>query len=174
MTDSATLGTETSAVAKGVPMTRERYIQLLRDLTSLRDEDRPVLLDRMRRAPLLTDAASAEAVVQLAQQQVAAADQRIAELEVMLANAAVIGEGPAPATVEVGHHVRVRYEDGSEQTVTLVPPAEADPWRSLVSAESPLGKALLGKAPGEQARVQADGEATSVTVSEVSLPSETV
>jgi transcription elongation GreA/GreB family factor len=62
--------------------------------------------------------------------------------------------------VRVGTRVRLRDADGGERTLTLLGPWESDPERDVVSYQSDLGRALLGKKPGESAR--AAGQAVTV------------
>lgn len=54
-----------------------------------------------------------------------------------------------PWVVTMRSRVRVRVEDGSERTVTLVFPGEEDPMLGRVSVLEPLGAALLGLAEGD-------------------------
>jgi transcription elongation GreA/GreB family factor len=70
-------------------------------------------------------------------------------------------------TVQVGSRVRLQDLEG-EAAYALVQPEEADPFAGLVSAESPLGRALLGRAPGERVSVRAPGGVRVVTIVSVS------
>jgi transcription elongation factor GreA len=54
--------------------------------------------------------------------------------------------------VQVGNAVKVRFDDGKEQTFTIVGSAEAKPPARL-SNESPIGKALLGHRTGDAIEV---------------------
>lgn len=65
--------------------------------------------------------------------------------------------------VQVGSRVRLQDMDG-EAAYSLVRPEEADPFAGLVSSDSPLGRALLGRAPGERVSVRAPGGVRFVTV----------
>jgi len=58
-------------------------------------------------------------------------------------------------------------EDGSEpETYHLVGPAEANPLEGKISDASPLGRALLGKRPGDKVTVNApDGSFEYVIIS---------
>ena len=60
--------------------------------------------------------------------------------------------------------VRVREDDGTEETYTLVSPAEAAPTAGRVSVNSPLGQALVGKKKGEKAVVAAPSGSWQVEV----------
>ena len=82
---------------------------------------------------------------------------RIAELENILANCVVIEEHATdPNTVRMGSRITVRdAATGEEETYQVVGSQEADPMNGRISEESPFGKALLGKAIGEVAVVEA-------------------
>lgn len=82
---------------------------------------------------------------------------RIAELEDILANYVVIEEHATdPNTVRMGSRITVKdVITGEEETYQVVGSQEADPMNGRISEESPFGKALLGKAIGEVAVVEA-------------------
>ena len=82
---------------------------------------------------------------------------RIAELENILANCVVIEEhADDPNTVRMGSRITVKdVVTGDEETYQVVGSQEADPMNGRISEESPFGKALLGKAIGEIAVVEA-------------------
>jgi transcription elongation factor GreA len=65
-------------------------------------------------------------------------------------------ESGSPTRSALGSLVTYRELESEEvRTYMLVGAGEARPEAGRVSLASPLGKALLGKAPGETARVQA-------------------
>lgn len=67
------------------------------------------------------------------------------------------------ATVVVGSRVRLEDQDG-ETDFSVVRPEDADPFAGLVSAESPLGRALLGHSAGDRVSVRTPGGTRVVTV----------
>jgi transcription elongation GreA/GreB family factor len=69
-----------------------------------------------------------------------------------------------PSQVRVGTRVILRAEAGGERTVTILGPWESAPEDGIVSYESDLAAALLGKAPGESA--EAAGERCEVVAVE--------
>ena len=78
---------------------------------------------------------------------------RIAELEHIIKNANIIDESHNNCkVVNVGCSVNVELEDG-EMDFTIVGSAEADPEKGWISNESPIGKALLGRKPGDEIEV---------------------
>lgn len=58
-----------------------------------------------------------------------------------------------PARVRVGTRVTLRTDGGAERTLTILGPWESEPEAGVVSYESELAAALLGKAPGESAEI---------------------
>jgi transcription elongation GreA/GreB family factor len=54
----------------------------------------------------------------------------------------------------LGARVKLSDGDGHEAEYRLVTPDEADPPHGAVSVESPLGRALLGKAAGDDVTVE--------------------
>jgi transcription elongation factor GreA len=84
---------------------------------------------------------------------------KIRELEAVVSQAQVIQQNAGSTHhVTLGKTVIVR-EAGTddEETFTIVGSREADPGKKRISNESPMGKALMGKAVGERAEVSTPG-----------------
>lgn len=66
-----------------------------------------------------------------------------------------------PSDVEgraiIGRRVAIREEDGQLLTYALVIPGDGDPMNGWVSADSPLGAALLDARAGDEVRFSAPG-----------------
>ncbi len=77
---------------------------------------------------------------------------RIAEIEHILKHASVI-ESKKSDKVGLGSTVHLELEDGN-QRYTIVGSTEANPDKGMISDESPIGRALLGKKPGEEVQIQ--------------------
>ena len=74
---------------------------------------------------------------------------RIIDIENVIKNAEVISEtGKPDGEVKVGSKVYVDFE-GKEKVFSIVGSNEADPSAGLISNESPLGQALIGKHVGD-------------------------
>ena len=83
---------------------------------------------------------------------------RIAELENILSNYVVIeeNENPEDNYIRLGCTVTVLDKEFDEQQVyKIVGSQEADPINGAISEDSPFGKALLGKAEGDDVVVDA-------------------
>ncbi|MFE2103248.1 MULTISPECIES: GreA/GreB family elongation factor [unclassified Streptomyces] len=91
-------------------------------------------------------------------------DARIDEITTRLRQAADAGPPPADV-VGVGSTVTVRFEDGTEDTFQIGALADVlDP--ALITADSPLGHALLGHRAGDSVSYRApEGQLTAVVVS---------
>ena len=73
----------------------------------------------------------------------------------MIKTAKVISEDSAEDEVGINNTVTVEFlEDGLEETYKIVTTVRGNSLENLISNESPLGKALLGKKEGETAHVQ--------------------
>lgn len=82
-------------------------------------------------------------------------ESRIRYLERMIRTARVISEESAADEVGINNTVTVAFvEDGTEETYKIVTTVRGNSLEGLISNESPLGKALLGKKVGETAHVQ--------------------
>lgn len=82
---------------------------------------------------------------------------RMAEIEEILSNYVVIEEEPSDgSSVRLGSTVTVLDEEFDETMVyKIVGSQEADPMNGRISEDSPFGKALLGKAIGDEVQVEA-------------------
>ena len=82
-------------------------------------------------------------------------ESRIRYLENMIKTARVIEDCSTPDTVGLYDKVTVYLEeDGEEETWQVVTTVRQDVLRGLISKESPMGSALLGRRVGERFLVQ--------------------
>lgn len=77
------------------------------------------------------------------------AETRIAEIENILQNAVIIGEGEKDK-VSLGNTIKLKnLENSKEVKYTLVGAVEANPLEGKISNESPIGQQLINKKLGE-------------------------
>ena len=82
-------------------------------------------------------------------------ESRIRYLERMIKTARVISEESAEDEVGINNTVTVEFaDDGSVETYKIVTTVRGNSLENLISNESPLGKALLGRKVGDTAHVQ--------------------
>jgi transcription elongation GreA/GreB family factor len=67
----------------------------------------------------------------------------------------------------MGAHIKVVDAEGEEETYYLVGSSEADPRRGLISNESPIGRALIGKKVGDEVTVVAPAGAFNLKILEI-------
>ena len=82
-------------------------------------------------------------------------ETRIEELEKILKNVEVVAEADVTSDrINIGCTVRIQdVEEGFEEEYSIVGSTEANSLENKISNESPVGKALIGKAVGEEAVV---------------------
>ncbi len=82
-------------------------------------------------------------------------ESRIRYLERMIKTAKVISEDSKEDEVGINNTVTVEFaDDGSVETYKIVTTVRGNSLENLISNESPLGKALLGKKEGDTVSVQ--------------------
>lgn len=96
-------------------------------------------------------------------------DNRIQYLLNMINTATVIDENDVDQSVlGVNKKARIKFvEYDDEDVVTLVTTMDADPENMLISIESDLGKALMGKRAGDVVEVNAPSEKYTVEILEI-------
>ncbi|WP_139902651.1 GreA/GreB family elongation factor [Clostridium thermarum] len=96
-------------------------------------------------------------------------DNRIQYLLNMINTATVIDENEVDQSVlGINKKARIKFvEYDDEDVVTLVTTMDADPENMLISIESDLGKALMGKRAGDVVEVNAPSEKYTVEILEI-------
>ncbi|EES50064.1 transcription elongation factor GreA [Clostridium botulinum] len=96
-------------------------------------------------------------------------DNRIQYLMTMISTATVIDDTEIDkSTLGINSKARIKFvEDDDEDVITLVTTMDLDPENMLISIESDLGKALMGKKAGETVEVEAPGAKYTVQILEI-------
>ncbi len=139
---------------KEVILTPEGLMNLEKELEYLRTTKRREVADRIKQAIEFGDITD-NSEYEDAKNEQAFVEGRIATLEKMLRNARLI-EGPDGDHDEVAVGSRVVLKDldlGDVEEYTIVGSAEANPSKQRISNESPVGRAVLGKAVGSVVEV---------------------
>ena len=152
MTDAKT----SSIATDGEPITAEGLAALEAELHELETAGREEMSKRILAARELGDL-SENAEYHIAKEDQAHLETKIKRLRQRM-NAAVIVETDAASGADsfgFGQTADVLDEaSGASYTWTLVGPTEADLARGKLSAQSPVGQALLGRSAGESVDVQ--------------------
>ncbi len=137
-------------INKEVLVTPSGYKKLEEELEHLKSVKRHEITERIKVAISYGDI-SENSEYEDAKNEQAFIEGRILTLEKMLRNAKVINEDEVNTeVVSVGSKVRLKDLEFNELVeYTIVGSAESDPTINLISNESPVGKAILGKKIGD-------------------------
>ena len=141
-----------------VPVTREGYEALKKELENLKKVERPQNLLAIEEARAHGDL-SENAEFAAAKDRQGFIEGRIGELGFKLANADIINPDKLPKDrAAFGHRVLLENIDtGEDVEYQLVGPDESDIERGRISISSPLGRAIIGKKPGDELTLEAPG-----------------
>ena len=133
----------------------KKDLELMRqELDERRIRLRPQLLEAVKEARAFGDL-SENFEYKAAKQEKNSNERRIRYLENMIRTARVIEDRSAPDTVGLYDKVTVFLEDdGEEETWQVVTTVRQDVLHGLISKESPMGSALLGRRVGDRFFVQ--------------------
>ena len=132
-------------------LTPEGYRRLKEEIDYLSTKKRDEVAERIKESRYFGDI-SENSEYDDAKNEQAMLEQRIFALEEKLRNAIVI-DGKTVKTDAVGVGTKVTLQDKDHADVlqyTIVGSAEADPAHHKLSNESPVGRAIIGKKPGDE------------------------
>ena len=90
-----------------------------------------------------------------AKQELRRCDSRLRYLKRMIATAKVIKADTREGVAGLFDRVKIEYEDeGDTEVITLMTTLREDAVNGIISKESPLGKAVMGRRVGERALVK--------------------
>jgi len=138
-----------------IPVTKETYNQLARELENLKKVERPRILQEIADARAQGDL-SENFEYHSAKEQQGKIESRIQFLEDRVARALIIEHDTTSAPhIMFGATVKVKDMSlGKEYEYTLVSPEGSDPINGKISSVSPIGKALIGKTRGDRVEVK--------------------
>ncbi len=94
-----------------------------------------------------------------AKQELRRCDSRLRYLKRMIATAKVIKSDTREGVASLFDRVTIEYvEDGDTETITLMTTLREDAVNGIISKESPLGRAVMGRRVGETATVKVNDE----------------
>jgi len=134
---------------------KENYIsqegleKIKKELEELKNVKRPEIIERISRSRDLGDL-SENAEYHEARSDQSFNEGRIQELEYLIKNSIVIKSDKTSDVVVIGSTVHATCDNGMEIKYTIVGHSEADPTNGMISNESPLGQAFIGKEVGHE------------------------
>jgi transcription elongation factor GreA len=134
-----------------IPMTRKGYQTLKKELEHLKSKERPRVIRAIEEARSHGDL-SENAEYDAAKERQAFIEGRLSELGYKLGNAEIIDVDnlPKDRAVFACTVVLENVDTGEDVEYQLVGPEESDIEKGRISVTSPLGKAIIGKKPGEE------------------------
>ena len=146
-------------------LTAEGQAKLKVELADLKLKLREIA-DRIDKAKELGDL-SENAEYHEAKEDYAFTQGKIQQIEYALTHGVVITHNTKSTTVDVGATITVKKDNGKELIYTIVGSNEANPSNGLISNESPIGQAFLGKKKGDTVEVKTPGGAIKYLIVEV-------
>lgn len=141
-----------------VPITRKGYEALKKELEYLKKVERPKNIKAIEEARSHGDI-SENAEFEAAKDRQAFIAGRLNDLEDKLARADIIDPDTMPKDRAVFSSLVVleNIDTGENVEYQLVGPDESNIEQGLISVSSPLGKAMIGKKPGDEISLQTPG-----------------
>ncbi len=137
-------------------LTKEGIERLEKEREQLINVERTRVIEELQAARAQGDL-SENADYDAARDRQAVVEARIKEIEHMLANIVLIEETGSTSVIEPG--TTVTFEDLVDKEIlvyTIVGSFETNPSKGKISNESPLGKAMMGKAVGDVVTVMVE------------------
>lgn len=142
-----------------IPLTARGAEKLREELRVLKSETRPKVIAAIAEARAHGDLKE-NAEYHAAREQQSFVEGRIAEIEGKLGTAQVIDVTKLPQTGKVVFGCTVELADvesGDELKYQIVGDDEADTKAGMISVNSPIARALIGKEEGDEVEVQVPG-----------------
>ena len=141
-----------------VPVTKQGFEALRKELQNLKKIERPQNIMAIEEARAHGDL-SENAEYAAAKDRQGFIEGRINELEFKLANIDIIETDKLPKDRAVfgSKVVLENIETGEDVSYQLVGPDESDIENGRISVSSPLGKAILGRKPGDELTLEVPG-----------------
>jgi transcription elongation factor GreA len=143
-------------------LTQEGYQRFFSELNYLKNIRRREVAARLRQTLEEGGDLVENAEYEDAKNEQAFVEGRIQQLDNLLREAIIIEDADSnglETVVRLNSVVTVREEGFDNETFRIVGRAEANPRKGMISDESPLGRALLGKEVGQSVMIDApDGQ----------------
>lgn len=151
-----------------IPVTRQGFEALKKELANLKKIERPQNIKAIEEARAHGDL-SENAEYAAAKDRQGFIEGRINDLEYKLASVDVIATDKLPKDRAVfgSKVVLENVETGEDVVYQLVGPDESDIENGRISISSPLGKALIGRKPGDELSLQVPGGKRSYELVEI-------
>ena len=127
--------------------TKEGLEKLKKELSYLEKEKRKEVADKLKYAASFGDLSENSAYDDAKNEQ-DILETQISKLKTKITEANVVEDKQGRDFVQIGSQLEIEI-DGQKKKIEIVDGSDADPIAGKMSCESPMGKTLLGKKPGE-------------------------
>ena len=151
-----------------LPITREGYDRLRAELQRLEQKERPKVIQAISEAREHGDITE-NAEYEAAKEKQAMLEGKINDLHHKLSQCEIV-EAAKGSAERVIFNSTVELEDlatGEQMQYRLVGPYEADLAQGTISVTSPIGRALIGKEPGDEVEVQTPGGVKNLEILDI-------
>ena len=138
--------------------TQAKFNQLSNELEKLKKFSHPQTSKEVMRLSADGDF-SENAAYQMAKGRLRSINQRILELEDRLNHAEIITPNANTDVVQLGHRVTIEIA-GEQRSFRILGSLETDPEKGIISFNSPMGSALMGRKVGDTLALQNDNRAS--------------
>lgn len=154
--------------AKEIIMTVEGLSKLEEELEHLKVVRRKEVAEKIKQAMTFGDLTENSEYDEAKNDQ-AQVESRIAQIEKLLKRVKVIDEEDINTdTVNIGTKVKILDLEFNEiEEYTIVGPTEANPAKSRLSYQSPVGQALMGKSAGDEVEVNVPAGTLKLKILEI-------
>lgn len=132
-------------------LTEEKFSELKNKLARLK-QSQPAAASEVARLAEMGDF-SENVAYQMAKGHLRGINQRILELEDYLKRVVIIKPLENLETVQLGHKVTIETA-GKQKTYLILGSSETDPNKGIISHNSPIGSALIGKKVGDKVKIK--------------------
>ena len=141
-----------------IPITRNGFVTLQKELEQLKTTERPKVIKAIEEARAHGDL-SENAEYHAAKERQAFIEARINELSFKINSADIIepSDLPKDRVVFASRVLLENVDTGEDVEYQLVGPDESDISQGRISVVSPLGRAIIGRKPGDEIVLEAPG-----------------
>jgi len=151
-----------------LPITREGYDRLRAELQRLEQKERPKVIQAIAEAREHGDITE-NAEYEAAKEKQAMLEGKINDLHHKLSQCEIVevANGSDERVTFGSTVVLADLDAGEEMQYRLVGPYEADLAHGTISVTAPIGRALIGKEPGDEVKVQTPGGVKNLEILDI-------
>jgi len=157
------MAAEPTLASMATQLSPEAHARLTAELADLVVRGRVDIANRIEEARSLGDLKE-NGEYHAAKDEQGRMDLRIRQLQAMLEEVTIVQGGSADGTVRVGATVTIDFGDGETERYLVGNIEEKKEGVDVVSPDAPLGKALLGRALGDDVAYEVSGKTLAVKI----------